>query len=219
MQPDQPIKIQIMHADPVVRAGLRTILLSSAGHLNLALEQSDCPSEGTIVLTDYDTGIEMSRHTSDVVRVMIVAQSVKEWEVRTALESGVLGYVPQSCVPDVLAEAVIALSRGQRYLTDCVSSIVENGLGNAGLTGRESEVLQLLGKGYCNKMIARELRIGLGTVKCHVKSVLNKLNARARTHAVVVASQRGLIRSGNGINPGLSGLVQAISSSMRAAAT
>jgi DNA-binding NarL/FixJ family response regulator len=200
MQAGQPIKIQIMHADPVVRAGLHTILLSSAGDSNLVVEHSDFLVDGTIVLSDYDSGIAMSRCAPGGVRVLIVAQSVKEWEVRTALDSGVLGYVPQMRVPEVLAEAMTALSRGQRYLTGCVSSIVGNGLASAGLTGRESEVLQLLGKGYCNKLIARELEIGVGTVKCHVKKVLSKLNAKARTHAVVVASQRGLLRSGNSLH-------------------
>lgn len=122
-----------------------------------------------------------------------MAQYVKEWEVRTALESGVLGYVSQSSVPEVLGEAMLALSKGRRYLTNCVSSITKDNTPGVGLTGRELEVLQLLGEGYCNKMIARELSIGVGTVKCHVRSVLTKLNARARTHAVVVANQRGLI--------------------------
>jgi two-component system NarL family response regulator len=57
-------------------------------------------------------------------------------------------------------------------------------------------VLQLLGKGYCNKLIARALGIGIGTVKTHIKSLLDKLNATTRTHAVIIAAQRGLVSNG-----------------------
>ena len=75
-------------------------------------------------------------------------------------------------------------------------------LGNTTLTGRETDVLQLLAQGCCNKSIARKLGIGVGTVKTHVKGVMSKLDATARTHAVVVATQRGLIRPGaGGANP------------------
>ena len=57
-------------------------------------------------------------------------------------------------------------------------------------------MLQLLGQGHCNKLIAREMGIGVGTVKSHLQAILNKLNATARTHAVVLATQRGLIGPG-----------------------
>ena len=50
-------------------------------------------------------------------------------------------------------------------------------------------------------LVARKLGIGVGTVKTHVKGVMSKLDATARTHAVVVATQRGLIRPGGGVHP------------------
>jgi two-component system NarL family response regulator len=62
-----------------------------------------------------------------------------------------------------------------------------------GLTSRETDVLQLLAQGCCNKSIARELGIGVGTVKTHVKGLFDKLGATARTHAVVLATRRGLV--------------------------
>lgn len=219
MQSTEAIKVHIIHADPVVRAGLHALLLSRASHMPLQLQQPDSPAAGAVVLADHDSGIRLCRQAPAGVRVMIVAPSVKEWEVRTALEAGVLGYLPQSSVPEVLADAMLALSRGRRYLTGCVSRLLADSLSASGLTGRETAVLQLLGKGYCNKTIARELSISLATVKSHVTSVLIKLNATARTHAVVVASQRGLLRDDSGMPGAWPGLGQASSASMRAAAT
>jgi predicted transcriptional regulator len=54
-------------------------------------------------------------------------------------------------------------------------------------------VLELLATGRCNKVIARDLGISVGTVKTHLKGVMTKLGATARTHAVVLATQRGLV--------------------------
>src|SRR5205085_4074433 len=86
--------------------------------------------------------------------------------------------------------------RGIRYLSEAVSRSVAASLGRASLTERETDVLQLLAEGCCNKLIARRLGIGVGTVKTHVKGVMSKLDATARTHAVVVAAARGLIHPG-----------------------
>jgi DNA-binding CsgD family transcriptional regulator len=82
------------------------------------------------------------------------------------------------------------------------------------LTGREADVLQLLGKGYCNKLIARELDIGVGTVKSHLKRVMSKLNVTARTQAVVVATQRGLIgaETSTGVATGINMSLRCINS-------
>jgi DNA-binding NarL/FixJ family response regulator len=61
------------------------------------------------------------------------------------------------------------------------------------LTAREAEVLDLLACGQCNKSIARQLDIAVGTVKAHVKAIMAKLDASSRTQAVSVAAQRGLV--------------------------
>ena len=61
------------------------------------------------------------------------------------------------------------------------------------LTPRETEILQYIAKGFLNKQIAAELGISEQTIKNHVTSILRKLNANARTEAVVVAIKQGLI--------------------------
>ena len=61
------------------------------------------------------------------------------------------------------------------------------------LTPREKEVLRCISQGYANKNIAYEFDVSEQTIKNHVTSVLRKLNANARTHAVVIAAKQGLI--------------------------
>jgi two-component system response regulator DegU len=61
------------------------------------------------------------------------------------------------------------------------------------LTPREMEILKYIGLGYLNKQIAAELSISEQTIKNHVTSILRKLNANARTEAVVLALKQGLI--------------------------
>jgi len=61
------------------------------------------------------------------------------------------------------------------------------------LTPRETEILDYMAQGYLNKQIAAELNVSEQTIKNHITSILRKLNANARTHAVVIAIKRGLI--------------------------
>lgn len=61
------------------------------------------------------------------------------------------------------------------------------------LTARETEILSYVAKGFLNKQVATELGISEQTIKNHVTSILRKLNASARTEAVVVAIRQGLI--------------------------
>ena len=61
------------------------------------------------------------------------------------------------------------------------------------LTPRETEILQYIAQGYANKQIAAKLNISDQTIKNHVTSILSKLNANARTEAVVIALKKGYI--------------------------
>jgi two-component system NarL family response regulator len=134
-----------------------------------------------------------AHHGDAQPRVLIVTQLEREWEVRTAMMAGVHGYLLQNSDTEQLLIAVRTLSRSMRYLSAELSRCVADSFTRIGLTSRETDVLQLLAQGQCNKSIARELGIGVGTVKTHVKGLFDKLGATARTHAVVLATRRGLV--------------------------
>lgn len=202
--PTIPSAVHIIHTDPVMTAGLHAILAGrQEWRVSTHPSQPEARQVARVLVADYDTGLALARRPEHAglrrPSVLIVTQLDKEWEVRLAMDAGVHGYVLQSCSQDELLEAVASLAQGQRYLSESVTRSVADSLSRETLTGRETDVLQLLAEGCCNKSIARRLGIGVGTVKTHVKGVMSKLDATARTHAVVVATQRGLIRPGSGI--------------------
>lgn len=200
-QQGEKVTVLVAHADAIVSAGLAALLgASSDVEVRLAPGQDSADLAGAdVVILDHKAGMEHMRraasahHGAAQPRVLIVTQLDREWEVRTAMMAGVHGYLLQNSPADQLLTAVRTLGRGTRYLSAELSRCVADSFTRIGLTSRETDVLQLLAQGQCNKTIARELGIGVGTVKTHVKGLFDKLGATARTHAVVLATRRGLV--------------------------
>jgi DNA-binding NarL/FixJ family response regulator len=202
-QQGDKISVLIAHADAIVSAGLASLLGVQADiHVSVASGDGAVPYSGAgadVVILDHRNALEHMRrcaaahHGDSQPRVLIVTQLEREWEVRTAMMAGIHGYLLQNSDTEQLLTAVRTLSRGLRYLSPELSRCVADSFTRIGLTSRETDVLQLLAQGQCNKSIARELGIGVGTVKTHVKGLFDKLGATARTHAVVLATRRGLV--------------------------
>lgn len=191
MTTDGTITVAIAHGDPVVGAGLRALL---SGHRDIATGSSGT-SASSLIVTDYDDALRHLRAAppGESPVILIVTQRAREFDLRTALAAGVHGYLLQHAPVDQLLLAVRMLACGQRYISTELTCHLADSFGNDSLTGRETDVLQLLARGCCNKTIARELGIGVGTVKSHVKGVFDKLGANARTQAVVLATRRGML--------------------------
>lgn len=183
--PLRQISFHILHSEPVLAAGLHALLDGQSGLRPAPLAEAD------VLLTDYDHALRQAGRVA--ARILLLTRRDSACELRRALDGGVHGYLPQSCSAEELRLAVRRLGQGQPYLNPAPRPSLAGNARHAHLTGRETDVLRLLAQGHCDKAIARELGIGLGTVKSHVKGVLSKLDATARTHAVVVAAQRGLI--------------------------
>jgi len=194
------VHVRIAHADAIISAGLAA-LLGAHGDIQIAIGEAESVAHNSadVIIVDHRGGLEHMRraaaahHGDAQPRVLIVTQLEREWEVRTAMMAGVHGYLLQNADSEQLLTAVRQLSRGMRYLSPELSRCVADSFTRIGLTSRETDVLQLLAQGQCNKSIARELGIGVGTVKTHVKGLFDKLGATARTHAVVLATRRGLV--------------------------
>jgi len=183
--------ICIMHADPVIHAGLQTLL----GHsLDWVLAPSGFSEiKPSLVLADYETAMEFAPSQIKDTPFLVITNDDREWQAHAALSAGIRGYLLQSCAVDELIHAVRQVLEGRVYLSKALNEQMASNFTRIMLTRREVDVLRLLGEGNCNKLIARELGIGLGTVKTHVKSVMTKLGARARTEAVVLASKYGML--------------------------
>jgi DNA-binding NarL/FixJ family response regulator len=88
----------------------------------------------------------------------------------------------------------LVFPRAIRTLAETYGPGPDNAVARAGLTEREQEVLRLVAAGRTNAEIARDLYVGLETVKSHVASLLAKLGARDRTQAAIAAFESGFVR-------------------------
>lgn len=180
-----------MHQEAIVNAGLAALLVHCP---NIRLTQAAPGCHADVVVTDYaDAMRRMPRAKERGERVMIVSQREREGDVRAAMAAGVHGYLPQRCDAVELQAALWALGQGRQYFNQELLTRATQNLAGGSLTSRESQVLKLLATGCSNKRIALTLDIGVGTVKSHVSSLFCKLDAQTRTHAVMLATQRGLV--------------------------
>ena len=141
------------------------------------------------------------RHEVPQTRVVIVTMIDAEQEVLAALAAGADAYVLKTADPDRIAETVRIAAEGGAYFDPQIAHLVLARLSSgepaktadSPLSPRETEVLRLIADGFGNAEVAQRLNIGLGTVKGHVRDILEKLAASDRTHAAVVALRRGYI--------------------------
>jgi DNA-binding NarL/FixJ family response regulator len=82
---------------------------------------------------------------------------------------------------------------GRRRIPPEIAAELAEHVMDEALTERETEVLRRVAAGTSNKIIAAQLSLSEATVKAHMKSILSKLNANDRTHAVMIAMRRGFI--------------------------
>ena len=94
--------------------------------------------------------------------------------------------------PDILA-AIRTVHAGQPSLPAAIANAVVDRLRQPDLTTREVEVLKLIARGYSNKRIAGEIGVSASTVKNHIASLMTKLGADDRAHAVTLALGRNIL--------------------------
>ncbi len=206
--------IVLVEDHALTRAGLRTAL-DATEDLRVVAEAGDGPSglqaverhKPDVAVIDIGLpgidGIELTRRVrlvSPQTRVAILTVHDLENEVLAALSAGADAYSLKTSRLDQVVAAVRAAADGGVYFDPKVASAVMRHLGavratvtDSPLTKRETEVLRMIADGRGNGEIALGLSIGLGTVKGHIRDILEKLAASDRTQAAVVALRRGLI--------------------------
>jgi DNA-binding NarL/FixJ family response regulator len=200
--------LHVMHTWPVMCAGLSALLQSDDWLLTRHADRPGALATAQLVVADYDIGLNLARTAFSRRRdqeVLVVTSRDKEWDVRRALDLGLAGYVLEDSSAAQLQGAVREVLNGARYLSPAIRERIEDDAPVERLTRRERDVLALLAQGHCNKRIARDLGIGLGTVKCHVQNLMGKLGASARTQAVVMAARRGLVGIDAPLQAGVAG--------------
>ena len=125
-------------------------------------------------------------------RIVVLTTYAGDAQAAAALKAGASGYLLKNLVRKELIETIRAVHSGKRRVPPEIAMGIAEHVADDALTGREIEVLQRVAAGKSNKLIAVELAISEGTVKTHMKSILPKLDASDRTHAVMIALKRGI---------------------------
>jgi DNA-binding NarL/FixJ family response regulator len=126
-------------------------------------------------------------------RVIVLTTYEGDAVAQRAIQAGAYGYILKSEVRRGLLATIREVNAGQRRVSPEVAMAIALRSGDEVLSVREIGVLQQIAYGRSNKEISGALSIAEGTVKNHVKSILSKLDASDRTHAVVIGLDRGII--------------------------
>ncbi|HYP07285.1 MAG TPA: response regulator transcription factor [Bryobacteraceae bacterium] len=126
-------------------------------------------------------------------RIIVLTTYAGDVHVSRSIKAGARAYLLKGLLRKELVETIRAVHAGQKRLSPYIAAgVAEHSIDEA-LTPREVEVLQLIAGGNANKEIAAQLSLSEETVKSHVRSILAKLEANDRTHAVTIGLKRGII--------------------------
>ncbi len=208
-------KVRVVVADdhPLYREGVVRALKASGqvevvaeaedGRVALAALQEHLPD---VAVLDYKLpGLDGLALTHAVVRdglptrVLLLSALTEGGIVYQALETGAAGYLAKEAHRDEIVDAVLACARGENILSSELASGLVSEIrlrsndDSPILTEREHEILKLIASGKSLPEIAKELYLGVTTVKTHVQHLYAKLGVSDRAAAVAEAMRHGLI--------------------------
>ena len=209
------IRIFLVDDHPVVRFGLQKLLENEKDFL--VVGDADCcqqcldrieQTRPDILILDLDLGDACGSEAVATIRaqfpdlpIVVYSGAHSQELIAEVVQQGAISYVLKDSSALCLFEAVRSAVQQQTYLDPVVTKTLLGKLLQSSsetspselLTDRESTVLVLLSQGLSNKEIARPLFISERTVKFHISAILEKLQAKNRTHAVRIAEQRGIL--------------------------
>ncbi|MCM6778438.1 response regulator transcription factor [Nocardia sp. CDC159] len=205
----EPVRLILADDHIVMRAGLAALLaaepsvdiVGEAENGSAAIELTE-RLKPDVALLDLRMpildGVAATREiaTRTATRVLILTTYDTDSEIERAIEAGAMGYLLKDTTRDQLVEAIHAAARGRTVLAPRVADLLVARMRRPEqipLTAREIEVLRAVAAGLSNPEIGRRLTIAEATVKTHLLRIFAKLDVSDRTHAVVVAMDRGLL--------------------------
>lgn len=204
------IRLVIADDHAVVRTGLEQLvetfedveLLGCAVDGREAIELCDL-HEPDVALMDLEMpvvdGIAATERITTAhpgTRVVVLTSFADQDRILRALEAGAVGYLLKDATPDELGKAIRAAARGDAPLDPKAARVLLSS--RAGrvpdpLSPREREILQMVGRGMPNKVIAARLEISEKTVKAHLTSVFRAIGVTDRTQAALWAEKHGIV--------------------------
>jgi DNA-binding NarL/FixJ family response regulator len=203
------MSIRVLTADDhaVVRAGIGAMIANEPditivaeagdGAEAIALYHEHVPD---VVLMDLRmpnldgvSAITAIRTAYPEARIVALTTYDGDADIHRALSAGACAYLVKDVLVAELIRAIRGAAAGQRVIPTAVASRLAEFTPRIDLTEREEEILRLVAKGLRNKEISRVIGRTEGTVKVHLKNILQKLGVTDRTEAVTLALQRGII--------------------------
>jgi two-component system, NarL family, invasion response regulator UvrY len=209
------IRILLVDDHPVVRQGIRTILVdrfrdavvAEAGDAPAALREVD-NAEWDVVLLDISlpgpSGLDLIkqlRQQRPELPLLVVSMHPAAQFARRALSAGAVGYLTKDSAPEDFVTAVEHARRGRRYVGGDVSELLLQWRTKAqapphdSLSDREYQVLRLLGSGWTVSDIARALTLSVKTISTYRTRVLDKLGMRTNAELMRYAIENRLLDS------------------------
>ena len=205
--PDQPIRVMIADDHPMMRDGIAATLRAQGGMdiVGLASNGAEAIAQFArhrpdVTLMDLQMpvkdGLEAIvaiRAMQPDARIIVLTTFSGDARVVAALKAGATGYLLKDVTAAELAHTVRHVYQGASVIAKVAQDEVDGHFPADKLSARELEVLRLAANGNSNRMIGEILTISEPTVKSHMSTVLVKLGASDRTHAVTLAIKRGYI--------------------------
>jgi two-component system response regulator NreC len=187
------------------RQGFQVVCEASDGQEALRLAAKDKPDVAIIdismpVMNGVDAAREMTK-SSPKTKVILLTQHDEDQYVTEALRAGVKGYVLKNQAAGDFVHAIQEVCRGSVYLSPSISrTVVDAYLSKTydstdPLSGRERQVLQLVGEGKSTKDVAVQLGISVKTAESHRARLMKKLDIHETASLVRYAIRRGLIQA------------------------
>ena len=142
-------------------------------------------------------GIEATRRIIEKrpdAKILILTSYTTSDGIASALNAGASGAIMKNAENSELLAAIRKVAAGEKYVSAEIRNLMDTDPPIAGLTGRQTEVLDSLARGLSNKDIALQLGLSPRSVEEHVNNLLVKIGASNRTEAVAIAQRKHLLK-------------------------